>query len=199
MGKRSVRVFERRKSVNTMCGISLSIYITLGVSRRSIMRLSNNGKRDGIKMNIIQTKLQVLPIGATKVTDAYCANALEKEVLYLLSLQEGRLLAGFYENAGLRTSYTRYGGWESGLIGGHTLGHYLTALSQGAVNIGVPEENRAALYEKMKSIVDSLAECQAHSKGEKGFLWGAPPAKIAGVEAQFDNVERGKTNIKREA
>lgn len=150
-------------------------------------------------MNIIKTKLQVLPFGATKVTDGYCANALEKEVSYLLSLQEGRLLAGFYENADLRTSYTRYGGWESGLIGGHTLGHYLTAVAQGAVNTGVSEEKRAALYGKMKSVVDSLAECQAHSKGEKGFLWGAPPAKAAGVEAQFDNVERGKTNIKREA
>ncbi len=150
-------------------------------------------------MNKLQTKLQVYPLGAVEVTDAYCVNALQKEIGYLLSLQEGRLLAGFYENAGLKTSFVRYGGWESKLIGGHTLGHYLTAVSQGYVSRGVSPSEKAQLFHKVKTIVDGLAECQSHSLGEEGFLWGAPACKTGGVEAQFDHVELGNLDIKHEA
>lgn len=145
----------------------------------------------------ISTKLRPFPLGSVEVTDAYCDNAFSKEIAYLLSLQEGRLLAGFYENAGLKTPFVRYGGWESGLIGGHTLGHYLTAVSQAySLSQG---ETRLALYGKMKRIVDGLSECQKHSRGDRGFLWGAPAAKAGYAEAQFDNVEKGKTNIRKEA
>lgn len=150
-------------------------------------------------MNKIQTKLKLYPLGSVEVTDDYCVNALQKEIAYLLSLDENRLLAGFYENAGLKTPFVRYGGWESGLIGGHTLGHYLTAVSQGYANSGVSASDREQLWNKLKKIIDGLAECQAHSLGKEGFLWGAPKTKYNGVEAQFDNVEKGKLNIKREA
>ena len=150
-------------------------------------------------MGRIETPIKTLPLGAVELTDGYCVNALQKEVSYLLSLQEGRLLAGFYENAGLKTPFVRYGGWESGLIGGHTLGHYLTALSQAYVNAGTSSAEKAKFYEKATRIVDGLAECQANSKGEEGFLWGAPLLRAGCAEAQFDNLERGKTNIVREA
>lgn len=150
-------------------------------------------------MNQIATKIKDIPLGAVRVTDAYCVNAARKEISYLLSLQEGRLLAGFYENAGLKTPFVRYGGWESGLIGGHTLGHYLTAVAQGYASAGVSAEEKALLLTRVKNIVDGLALCQEHSQGDKGFLWGAPFARAGYAEAQFDNVEKGKTDIKREA
>lgn len=139
--------------------------------------------------------LTPIPIGAVEITDGYLKNALEKETAYLLSLEEGRLLAGFYENAGIRTPFVRYGGWESGLIGGHTLGHYLTAVSQAYANAAVPHDVKEALATKIGTIVSALAECGGRLGG---FLWGAPRIPN-GPEAQFDNVERGKTNIKREA
>ena len=147
-------------------------------------------------MNIQQTKLQPLALSSVCVNDAYLVNALMKEADYLASLEEGRLLAGFYENAGIRTSFVRYGGWESGLIGGHTLGHYLTAIAQMSVHPALPKERRAFFLERCRRMTDALADCQ--KTAGSGFLWGAPLI-AGGPEAQFDNVERDKLNIMTEA
>ena len=147
---------------------------------------------------MLSTALKPVSPGSVRLTDRDCVNALEKEVAYLLSLQEGRLLAGFYENAGIPTPFVRYGGWESGLIGGHTAGHFLTALSQAAVNPGIDAKTHAEVGKKIRGLVDGFAECQEHSRGRRGFLWGAPPVGDH-VEAQFDFVEEGKTNILTQA
>ena len=146
-----------------------------------------------------QTKLTALPMGSVVMEDEFLANALSKEIAYLLSLDDGRFLAGFYENAGMRTPFVRYGGWENTLIAGHAVGHYLSALAQAVCNRGVDENTRGKLFAKLRRMVDGLSECQQNSKGKRGFLWAAPAASAGDAEAQFDNVERGKTNIKTEA
>ena len=141
----------------------------------------------------------------TILTDPYAVNGLKKELAYLLKLDEGRLLAGFYQNSALGTNgRSMYaGGWEGALIGGHTMGHYLTALSQAAVNAGTPERDRIAIREKLSRIVGELAACQSACDGahgaKAGFLWGALRYNDANVEFQFDNVEQGRTNIVTEA
>ncbi len=134
-----------------------------------------------------------VPLSDVRVSDAYAVRAHALEVSYLLSLDTGRLLAGFYENAGISTPYARYGGWESLLIGGHTLGHYLSACAHSFATAG---EEREALSSRIQTVVHGLAVCQ-RAVGS-GLVWGASPVQ-GGVEAQFDNVERGKTNIEREA
>ena len=146
-------------------------------------------------MTDLATPVRTLPLGSIRLRDTYCENALSKEIAYLLSLDIGRFLAGFYENAGIRTPYVRYGGWENTLIAGHTPGHYLSALAQACQNAGVCEEDKKRLFEKLTRIVDGLLECSAR---REGFLWAAPAVR-GGAEAQFDNVEQGKTNIKTEA
>ena len=125
-------------------------------------------------------------MGSIRLRDTYCENALSKEIAYLLSLDIGRFLAGFYENAGIRTPYARYGGWENTLIAGHTPGHYLSALAQACQNAGVCEEDKKRLFEKLTRMVDGLLECGAR---REGFLWAAPAVR-GGAEAQFDNVEQ---------
>ncbi len=129
-------------------------------------------------------------LGGVRVTDPYCKNAFEKEREYLLSLSAGRLLAGFYENAGLKTSFVRYAGWEGMLIGGHTLGHYLSALSLAYASSG------DGVLERLGLILSGLSECQ-EAVGT-GLIWGAAPVE-GGVEGQFDNVEAGKTDIMKQA
>ncbi len=141
-------------------------------------------------------KLHTIPLKNVTIKDAYSRNAFKKERAYLLSIEEGRLLAGFYENAGLSTPYARYGGWETSLIAGHTLGHYMTALAQAAVNPATPGADRDAFLQKAEKIAEGLYECQ--KQGESGFIWGALPVE-GGAEAQFDNVEAGRTDITREA
>ena len=60
--------------------------------------------------------------GEVKIEDSYRDNALNLELKYLRSLDPDRLLAGFYEAAGLKAKAERYGGWEVTEIQGHTLG-----------------------------------------------------------------------------
>ena len=143
-------------------------------------------------------QLSAFPLGSVRIEDEYSLNAYQKERAYLLSLEEGRLLAGFYENAGIASPFKRYGGWENTLIAGHTLGHYMTALAQAYANPATPEQEKEKFFEKAGNICEALAECQKNSRGEPGFIWGALPVE-GGAEAQFDNVEAGKTNIVREA
>jgi len=126
--------------------------------------------------------------------DAYLINAFEKEVLYLTAFDTDKLLAGFRETAGVdMRGETRYEGWESMLIGGHTLGHYMTACVRSCESANCKEEDRQELLDILKRLVDGLAECQ--EAGKTGFLFGAVIQDKSNVELQFDYVEENKTNI----
>ncbi len=138
-------------------------------------------------------------LGDVLLRDAYCVNAFEKDVAYLKEFDTDRLLAGFYENAGLTMKKMRYPGWENMLIGGHTLGHYLTAASQGYASANVSAEDKEILFTKIKTLIDGLLECQKHSQGKPGFVFGAVIQDPNNVELQFDHVEQNKTNIITEA
>lgn len=128
--------------------------------------------------------------------DPYCVNALEKDVVYLTAFDTDRLLAGFRETAGLdMKGAKRYEGWESTLIGGHTMGHYLSAVAQAYANPGVNKEDKEKLYKMILDLIDGLLECQAHSKGKEKFLFGAVIIDPDNVEKQFDNIEKDLTNI----
>lgn len=99
-------------------------------------------------------------------------NAHEITAKYLLELEPERLLAGFRANSGLEPKGRIYGGWETGGLSGHSLGHYLTAVSQEYARTG---DKR--FKAKADAIVAGLAECQkARPDGflmafrfEKGF------------------------------
>lgn len=130
--------------------------------------------------------------------DGYCTNAFDKEIEYLLSFETDRLLVGFRENAGLDTKGAkRYGGWENTLIAGHSVGHYLSAVSQAYQNPSLTDAQRDALFGKIKTLVDEMQICQQNSKGKAGFLWAGQvlDKDRNNVEGQFDRVEQGQTNI----
>lgn len=79
---------------------------------------------------------------------------------YLLEVVEpDRLLSGFRTQAGLATKAERYGGWEARGINGHSLGHYLSALSALAAS-SEDEAVRRLARERVDYIVSELAECQ---------------------------------------
>lgn len=104
-------------------------------------------------------------------------NAFRKEQEYLRSIDMDRLLAGFRATAGLPKKADCYpGGWENAEIAGHTLGHYMTALSQLYAATGAKD-----IEERLNYILKELAECQA----ESGFLFASP-------EELFDRIERGE-------
>ena len=158
--------------------------------------------------------IEYFPLDAVEITDSYYDNALELDVDNLLALDEDRLLAGFRETAAYAAGMsederkafmknkTRYGGgWENALIGGHTLGHYLSAVAQGTVNPGLSAEDREALKTRLDSILSALGECQDKTKGTEydGYLFGATLPNKEDLDIQFDNVEKGAVNISTQA
>jgi len=103
------------------------------------------------------------PLADIRVTGGRFAHATDLTAKYLLDLDPERLLAGFRANAGLAPKGEIYGGWETGGLSGHSLGHYLTACAQEYARTG---DKR--FKDKVNAIVQGLAECQA-ARGD-GFL-----------------------------
>jgi DUF1680 family protein len=150
-----------------------------------------------------------------EITDIYFDEALELDAANLLKLDSDRLLAGFRETAGYIAGMNetdvkafmkgkeRYPGqWENGLIGGHTLGHYMSAVAQGVVNPGLSDEVQKALKERLAEMTDALAECQNMTLGTEyeGYLFGAElNGNIDNIDFQFDNVEKNLANIMTQA
>ncbi|MDF2842779.1 MAG: hypothetical protein K0R00_1205 [Herbinix sp.] len=154
------------------------------------MRSTNQERLNGINL----TNLTACELKDVLLTDEYYVNATLKEIEYLLSFDIDKLLAGFRETAGVDTKGSeRYPGWETSLIGGHTLGHYLTACVQAYQSKNSTPMQKEKLYEIIGYIINGLKECQEVSG--TGFLFGASIIDADNVEAQFDNVEINQTNI----
>ena len=109
--------------------------------------------------------------------DSYEQNAFNLEVKYLKSLDADKLLKGFCEIGGIDLDATKYGGWETSAIQGHTLGHYLTATAQAFASSG--DEDLKAITDYMVSV---LSKCQA----ENGYLAAIP-------ESHYEKLESGNT------
>ena len=93
-----------------------------------------------------------LPLSAVRLRPSDFATAVEVNRAYLHRLEPDRLLHNFRKYAGLEPKAAIYGGWESDTIAGHTLGHYLTALTLTWQQTGDPEMRRRA-----DSLDDELA------------------------------------------
>ena len=118
-----------------------------------------------------------------QLLDTYYATAEKADIDFLNKFDNDRILSRFRETAGLDTKGVKpYRGWEDSLLGGHCVGHYLTAAAQ-----GVRASNNATLKEKLDAIIDGLAECQ--DKLGTGFIFGAQIKDPSNVEKQFDIVE----------
>ena len=149
-------------------------------------------------MAISMIKNKALSLSKVALKDSYLVNAFEKEVSYLKAFDTDKLLAGFRETAGVdMRGVERYPGWESMLIGGHTLGHYMTACVRSCESVNCNDTDRQELLMILKRLVDGLKECQ--EAGKTGFLFGAIIIDRENVERQFDYVEENKTNIMTQA
>src|SRR5215210_666083 len=102
-----------------------------------------------------------------KLLESPFEQAMQADVNYLLKIEPDRLLSDFRSHAGLKPKGERYGGWESSGLAGHTLGHYLSALSLHYAHSGDEEFRRRVNY-----IVDELAETQQARK--TGYVGAIP-------------------------
>ncbi|MBR3560996.1 MAG: glycoside hydrolase family 127 protein [Oscillospiraceae bacterium] len=121
-------------------------------------------------------QIRMLASDELRVTEPFLRESFRLEREYLLSLRVDRLLAGFREAAGLAPQARRYGGWESLEIRGHTMGHWLTAMSHAWSMTKEP-----LLLERINGAIDGLALCQR----DDGYLF-------ASGEELFERLERGE-------
>ncbi|MFB6318161.1 beta-L-arabinofuranosidase domain-containing protein [Saccharicrinis sp. FJH54] len=125
-------------------------------------------KKDGLE----KITFKVLPFKIEDVTllDGQFKHATELNEQILLSYEPDRLLAKFRSEAGLKPKAKHYGGWEDETIAGHSLGHYLSAITLMYESTGNEEFKRRANY-----IVDELYECQ-QADGD-GYIGAFPNGK----------------------
>jgi DUF1680 family protein len=95
------------------------------------------------------------PLEAVRLLPSDYLTAVEANRAYLMRLEPDRLLHNFRDQAGLAPKGEVYGGWEGDSIAGHTLGHYLSALSLMHAQTGDAESRARVGY-----IVSELALCQ---------------------------------------
>lgn len=111
------------------------------------------------------------PLGDVQLLDSPFKQNMERNATYLLSLNPDRLLHNTRKYAGLAPKGELYGGWESQGIAGHTLGHYLTAISQQYAATG---DKR--FRERIDYIIKEMAECQK-AYGD-GYIGALPPKEL---------------------
>lgn len=110
--------------------------------------------------------------------------AMERNATYLLALEPDRLLHNTRKYADLKPKGALYGGWEARGIAGHTLGHYLTALSLHYAATGDPRFRDRIAY-----IVKEMAECQ-QAYGD-GYIGALPPLELQTLR----NLKSGKVEV----
>ncbi|HZZ20364.1 MAG TPA: beta-L-arabinofuranosidase domain-containing protein [Opitutaceae bacterium] len=110
-------------------------------------------------------------LGDVRLLDSPFKKAMDLNAAYLLSLEPDRLLHNTRLYAGLQPKGELYGGWESMGVAGHTLGHYLTAISQQYIATG-----DTRFKQRIDYIVSEMAQCQA-LYGD-GYIGALPPVEL---------------------
>ncbi len=152
--------------------------IAIILSILSVFPFFGNKDLVKVKLDPLDETLEDFSMHNVTLLDEYEQNAFQKEVEYLKSLEPDRLMRGFGDVSGRKINAEKYGGWETSAIQGHTLGHYLTAVSQ-AYATSKDEELRAIT----NYMISVLRGCQLPN----GYLHAIP-------ESHYDQIESGNTS-----
>jgi DUF1680 family protein len=111
------------------------------------------------------SQVSALPMPDVRLLPSPFGSAVEINRAYLKRVDMDRLLHNFRKFAGLKPKGELYGGWEQDTIAGHSLGHYLSAVSLMHAQTGDPEMKARAAY-----IISELAIAQG-AQGD-GYVAG---------------------------
>lgn len=132
-------------------------------------------------------KTRPLPLSAVRLKPSVFLDAVETNRRYLLSLSPERLLHNFYKSAGLPPKGETYGGWEARGIAGHSLGHYLSALS-----LLYAQTGEAAVRDRLRNIVAEMARIQtAQGDGYVGGTTVERDGKMVDGKIVFEEIRKG--------
>ena len=127
-------------------------------------------------------------IQQVRLLDGPFKEAMERDARYLMELEPDRLLHRFRSLAGLEPKGKLYGGWESQQISGHSLGHYLSALS-----MYYAESRDERFKERVAYIVSELAKAQ-EARGN-GYVGAIPGQDTLWTEIRQGQVEGEPFNL----
>ena len=162
----------------TICSWLLSMVIGIEPGVRADTLQANLPLK--IKDKVLQ-KAYAFSLRDVRLLDSPFKTAMELDAKYLLSLEADRFLSRYREFAGLKPKAEAYGGWEKETISGHSLGHYLTAISK---LYACTSDKR--LLERVNYIVDELAQCQ--KAWGNGFVGGFPRCREVFAEIKAGNI-----------
>ena len=136
------------------------------------------GQTVGSKVEpVVLAAQELFPQGAVRLLDGPFKTNQDIDLAYLMRFEPDRLLSQFRVEAGLEPKAKAYGGWETPAaegktwsLAGHTLGHYLSAIS---LMYRLTDDQR--LRERVEYMVDELKECQ--DKRGDGSLVAFPYVK----------------------
>ena len=136
------------------------------------------------------TQAIAFPFGfdEVKLKESRFKEAMEIDERFLFNLVPDRLLASFRSNAGMEPKAERYGGWESMGLAGHSLGHYISALSM----LYAADKNEEALR-RVNYIVSELKEIQAFRK--TGYLGAIPDEDQLWIDVKQGKIETGNFSL----
>ena len=135
-----------------------------------------------------KSKLAPFPLSQVRLKPSRFRTAMETNQRYLLSLEPDRLLHNFRAGASLEPKGAAYGGWEGAGIAGHSLGHYLSAVSLMWAQTGDPAFKQRAVY-----IVEELAACQAaNGDGYAGGTTVERGGKTVDGKVVYEEIRGGK-------
>ncbi|HEX3008969.1 MAG TPA: beta-L-arabinofuranosidase domain-containing protein, partial [Bacteroidales bacterium] len=149
----------------------------------SVILFSQYPGQFGKKLKVplaVNPKATAFELNDVKISGGTFKDAMDRDMGFLLALEPNRLLHRFYLNAGLPTKGAVYGGWESDGLSGHSLGHYLSAIS-----MAYAVTNNAEFKNRVDYIVNELERCQ---KARKTGYIGAIPNE----DTIFSKVARGE-------
>jgi DUF1680 family protein len=116
----------------------------------------------------VKLEAQAFSLEQVRLLESPFKKAMRRDVGFLLELDPDRLLHNFHKFAGLEPKGKIYGGWESSELAGHSLGHYLSALS---MHYAASGDER--FRERVDYIVGEFARVQqAHGNGYVGAIPG---------------------------
>lgn len=140
------------------------VFLIISCNKHTDPRISTHGPE------VVDFKVLPFAISDVKLLDGPFKHATELNVQSLLNYEPDRLLAKFRSEAGLKPKAEHYHGWEDNTIAGHSLGHYLSAISMMYQTTG---DKR--FLDRVNYIADELDTCQK-ADGE-GYIGAFPNGK----------------------
>jgi DUF1680 family protein len=168
------------KDIYRQCGLIAALaFLATGVGRLEAQSESVPGSHAPVRSarvisahaNAFPATVEPFRLRQVELLESPFKAASERNAQYLLSLDPDRLLHNTRKYAGLGPKGALYGGWEARGVAGHSLGHYLTALSQHYAATG-----DARIRERVAYIVREMAECQ-QAYGD-GYIGALPPLEL---------------------